>query len=150
METNSSDDARRSLDAIGTSRQEIADRLTTPAWYYPALGILVAQMVVVFGLYGTLAASLSAALMAVGAGVLVGIYAAQSGVVAKFPTTMRAGLMLALFAVGMLVPLGFVVFADDLSASTVALLALAAFVSTVALGIAYDAAYRAGLRRGDA
>lgn len=150
METNSPDDARRSLDSIGASRHQIADRLTTPVWYYPVLGILVAQMVVVFELYGPLAAALSAAVMAIGAGMLVGVYAAQTGVVATFPTTLRGGLLLALFALGMLVPLGVVVFDKNLSTSIVAVLALASFVSTVVFGTAYDAAYRAGLRRGDA
>lgn len=149
METHSSDEARRSLEAIGASRQEVAGRLRTPRWYYPVLGALVAQMILAYGLAGSLVSVLSALLVALGAGWLLRTYTGRTGIVAKFPTAARSGLMLALFALGLLVPTLAVVFAQDLATSTVVLLAAAAFVSTLILGPAYDAVYRADLRRGE-
>lgn len=154
MESQSSHDARQSLDAIGESRHDIAARLTTPRWYYPLLGALVAQMILVYGLVGNthgllgnFVSVLSALLVAVGSGWLVGTYSARTGLVARFPSAARSRLGLAAFALGILVPTLVVVFAESLPTTTVVVLALAAFTSTVLLGPAYDALYRADVRR---
>lgn len=77
--------ARRSLDSIGASRLEVAERLTTPRWYYPALALLVAQMVVVHGLLGNLPAASSVLVVVLGTGWLVRSYTGHTGIVARWP-----------------------------------------------------------------
>ncbi|GAA1940281.1 hypothetical protein [Nocardioides hwasunensis] len=147
MENVSGHDARRSLDAVAESRREVAARLRTPRWYYPALGLLVAQMVAAHGLLASPLAVLSSLAVAVGAGWLVHAYASHAGVVARFPDSLRSGLALAVFAAGIMVPVLIVVLVGDLAATSVLLLAASALVATVVLGPVYDAVNRADLRR---
>jgi hypothetical protein len=46
METHETD-ARAALDAIAEGRRRMADRVVTPWWYHPALGILVGALMAV-------------------------------------------------------------------------------------------------------
>lgn len=147
MESISADDARRSLDSIGASRREVADRMITPRWYYPALGLLVAQMIVMYGLVGDLLAVLSALLVVAGSGWMVRTYTGHTGIVARLPDGLRSGVALAAFALGMIVPVMYVVLVGDVPTAVVLALAALALVCTVVLGPVYDAAYRADLRR---
>lgn len=147
MESPSSRDARRSLAAIGESRQGIADRLATRRWYYPVLGFLMAQMILAAGLAPTIVAVLSPILAAVGMGLLVRTHTGRAGLVGRFPSAARSLIMLGLFALGIMLPVLWVVFADELATGVVIALALATFTSTNLLGPAYDAVYRADLRR---
>lgn len=147
MESISADDARRSLDSIGASRQDVADRLTTPPWYYPVLGVLVAQMVLAYGLVGDLLAVLSALLVVLGSGWLVRTYAGRTGLRITSPAGRRSALAMAAFAVGLAAPVLVVALVDDVSTGAVLALAAVVLVSTVVLGPVYDAAYRADLRR---
>jgi len=38
-------DAQAALDALAADRAQLAERLVTPAWYHPALGCLVAALI---------------------------------------------------------------------------------------------------------
>jgi hypothetical protein len=147
MESISADDARRSLDSIGASRQDVARRLTTPRWYYPVLGLLVAQMVLVYGLVGGLPAVLSALLVALGSGWLVRTYAGHTGLRISRPAGLRSAVAMAAFAVGLAAPVLAVTFVDDLATGVVLALAVVCLVSVVVLGPVYDDAFRADLRR---
>jgi hypothetical protein len=147
MESISADDARRSLDSIGASRRDVADRMTTPAWYYPVLGLLVAQMVLAYGLVGDLLAVLSALVVVVGSGWLVRTYSGHTGLCITRPAGPLGAVALAAFAVGLAAPVLVVTLAGDLAAGVVLALAAVALVSTVVLGPVYDACYRADLRR---
>jgi hypothetical protein len=42
----STTDARKSLDLVADTRADLADRLVTPWWYHPGLGLVVAALVV--------------------------------------------------------------------------------------------------------
>jgi hypothetical protein len=145
MESISSDDARRSLDSIGASRQDVAERLTTPRWYHPVLGLLVAQMVLVHGLIGGVPAAASGLLVAVGAGLLVRAYAGSTGLVARLAGGRRSGIALGATAAGIVVPVLCVVLLDEPAPALVVALAAVALVSTTVLGPVYDAALRADL-----
>lgn len=147
MESISADDARRALDSIGASRQDVADRMATPPWYYPVLGLLVGQMVLVHGLVGGLPAVLSALLVVLGSGWLVRTYAGHTGLRITRPAGLRSAVAMAAFAVGLAAPVLVVTFADDLAAGVVLLMTGVSLVSTVVLGPVYDACYRADLRR---
>jgi hypothetical protein len=146
MESISSDDARRSLDSIGASRHDVADRLTTPRWYHPVLGLLLAQMVLAYGLVGGLPAVLSALAVAVGAGWLVRAYAGRTGISVSRPTGLRSTLALAAFAVALVGQVLCVVLIDDPTPTLVVALAVSVLVCTLVLGPVYDAALRADLR----
>jgi hypothetical protein len=147
MESISADDARRSLDSIDASRQDLADRMTTPRWYYPAVGLLVAQMVLFYGLVGGLPAVLSALAVALGSGWLVRAYAGRTGISISKPAGLRSGFALAAFALAMMVPVLYVAFVDPVATGLVLALAASTLVTTVVLGPVYDAAYRDYLRR---
>ncbi|WP_457208353.1 hypothetical protein [Nocardioides sp. P5_C9_2] len=147
MESISADDARRSLDSIVASRQDVADRLTTPPWYYPVLGLLIAQMVLVHGLVGDRPAVLSALLVVLGSGWLVRTYAGHTGLRISRPSGRRSAAALAAFAVGLATPVLVVTLVDDIATGTVLALAAVSLFSTVVLGPVYDATYRADLRR---
>ncbi len=146
MENHSSDDARRSLETIGASRQEIAGRMTRPRWYYPVMGVLMAQLVLVYGLYEELR-MLSLVLWLIGAFWLPRLYVARTGVVGRFPATLRSGLVWTLFLLGLLIPMGVTVLRDDLSVGVVVVLALTSLISTIVIGQTLDVAYRADVCR---
>ena len=147
MERISVDDARRSLSSIGATRDDVADRLSTPWWYYPVLGLLLAQMVAAYGLLGNLLSVLSALLLAAGSGWLVRTYADRTGLLATWPVGARGRWALAAFALGVMAPVVVVLFAQDLSLGAALGLAALAWVCPVVLGPVYDAAHRADLRR---
>lgn len=154
MESISADDARRSLESIGAVRRDVAARLTTPLWYYPALGLLVAQMVVVYGIVRGPVPVLSALVLAAGATLLRRTYDGHTGIVATWPAGRLSAVALVAFASGILVPvslvcLDYVTSADRDTGAVIGLAALS-FVSTALLGPVYDACYRTDLQRGSA
>lgn len=147
MESISPEDARRSLDSVDASRRDVAQRLVTPGWYYPVLGLLIAQMIVVYALLDGAWPVASALLVAVGSGWLVRAHSGRTGITVSRPVGMRSGLSLAAFAAGMCAPVLYVVFVDGVRPAVVLGLAGVALVSTVVLGPVHDAAHRADLRR---
>lgn len=146
MESVSADDARCSLDSIDAARSDVAERIATPIWYYPLLGLLVAQMVLVYGFVEGGWPAVSAVAVAVGSLCLVRTSAGRTGLAVGRPVGRRSGAALVVFALGMMAPLLFVVLIKDVAADVVVALSLFVFLSTVVLGPVYDAAYRADLR----
>lgn len=43
-------DPREALAAVGDTRRRLADRLTTPIWYYPLIGLTVAAICIALGM----------------------------------------------------------------------------------------------------
>lgn len=76
MESNSAED----LSLIADTRAAVADRLVTPWWYYPALGLLIAVFVLAYGLGNIGVALGGAALCAAGCGLLARAYRRLTGI----------------------------------------------------------------------
>jgi hypothetical protein len=74
------DEAARALATVETSRAQMADRLVTPVWYHPTLGLLAGGLIASGELHN-LALFLAALLVyGVGCGVLVTSYRRLTGV----------------------------------------------------------------------
>lgn len=165
MESLAADDARRSLDLVAAARLDVAERLRTPWWYYPALGLMSSQVVLVYGLVGVPAPSLRSLLM--GASLFVQVlggfwlqrtFADRTGVLARRPEGRRSRAAFAAFVLGMLGPLLYVfgavfltgILGDGVSTQGVIALAAVQLVAALVLGPVYEAACRADIRdRGD-
>jgi hypothetical protein len=87
METHETD-ARAGLEAIAEGRRRIADRVVTPPWYHPALGLLLGVLVAVPSTQTTWAIVLTDVVAAFGLGVLVSVYRNRTGV---WPVAKRRG-----------------------------------------------------------
>lgn len=80
MENDSVRDAQEALNVIESSRAKVADRLVTPWWYHPVLGLLAGAFVVAYTI-GGLAVMMSAAVVFfLGIGLLMGAYKDKTGV----------------------------------------------------------------------
>ncbi|MGA5301762.1 hypothetical protein ACPCHT_17670 [Nucisporomicrobium flavum] len=140
--------AAEQLAAIADARAAVADRLVTPWWYHPALGLLVGAYVVAFGI-GNSAARLAAGVcFAGGCVLLVKAYKRQTGVWVSGLDAGRASR----WAIAMGAMLGVIALAavaigrySDLRWPVWAL-AIAGFAGTVLLGRQFDRALRAQLR----
>jgi hypothetical protein len=146
MESKSDDP----LAMITEARATVADRLTTPWWYHPILGLLLASYVVAVGLGSTLVKALAVVLLIAACGALASTYRRLTGVWISGFEAGRAGRWAK--ALGGLV--GAVTVVAWIVASWTELswpawgLAAVAFVSTVVLGRRFDTALRAQLRAG--
>ncbi|POH58323.1 hypothetical protein [Arthrobacter glacialis] len=80
MENQSTYDARNALAAIDDARSHAADRLVTPWWYHPVLGLLAAVFVVAYTIGGPVAMISVAVVYFLGLGVLMGAYKEKTGV----------------------------------------------------------------------
>ncbi|WP_207345517.1 hypothetical protein [Arthrobacter sp. E3] len=72
-------DAHATLAAIGGARSNAADRLVTPWWYHPILGLLAAVFVVVYATGDIVAVLIVTVLYFGGLGVLMGVYKEKTG-----------------------------------------------------------------------
>ncbi len=79
MENESAQEVHEALAAIKGARANAADRLVTPWWYHPVLGLLAAVFVVAITIGGTWVAIAVAFVYFVGLGVLVGAYKEKTG-----------------------------------------------------------------------
>ncbi len=157
MESLAPDEARNSLDSIGAVRLDVAKRLTTPWWYHLVLGLLVAQVVLAYGLLdlegnprAALLRGLSLMLEVLGSFWLQRKLADRTGLAIRLPSARHSWAAFAVFVLGMGAPFLYVGFADDPTHRVVVSAALASLVSTIVFGRIYDAAYRADLRRREA
>lgn len=80
MKNHSAQEARQALAAVDGARSDAADRLVTPWWYHPVLGLLAAVFVVAFSIGGTWVMVGVAVAYFVGIGILVGAYKKKTGV----------------------------------------------------------------------
>lgn len=144
------------LADVGDARRAVADRLITPWWYHPALGIIIAAILLVAALDLHNLVRLPVALAgAVGIGLLVGAYQRTTGLWVDMrtlgPTSRRWWLAYAtvvlVLTVASLAPT-----ATDRALPTwlALLLAAVALVATIVLGRRVDDAMRAEIRSGAA
>lgn len=149
-------DPRDALADVAASRDSVADRLTTPWWYHPALGAILAAIVLVAALdLNTIVRLVVSLACAVGIGLLVAAYQRATGLWVDIrnlgPVSVRwwlAYVVLIVVVVGTaLVPS----FTDvSLSARVAVLLTVVVFLGTVVLGRKMDVALRAEIRSGAA
>lgn len=79
MENQSAREAQEALAAVQGARSNAAERLVTPWWYHPVLGLLAAVFVVAYTI-GGLAVMISVAVVYfLGIGILVGTFKKQTG-----------------------------------------------------------------------
>jgi hypothetical protein len=73
-------DPSHQLALVAQARSAAADRLVTPWWYHPILGLLVAAYVIVFSCGSTLWRAIGAVLFVASAALLARTYRAVTGV----------------------------------------------------------------------
>jgi hypothetical protein len=146
MET---DDAAKALAEVQTARSAMADRLVTPWWYHPALGLLYAGLVLAWGLLDDGKARLLVAIpFFAGLAGLVVLYRRLTGV---WVNGHEAG-PAARWAWAMGILYGVVLLAAHfggragLGAEVLIALSAAVVAATIVVGRRFDAAYRAHLR----
>ncbi|MBT2233682.1 hypothetical protein [Nonomuraea sp. NEAU-A123] len=146
MERNSAED----LSLIAEARAAIADRLITPWWYHPILGLLLAGFVLAFGLGGAAVKIGGVVLLVVGSAALARAYRRLTGFwVSGFeagPAGRWLGALGWLTALATVAALGIGGLTDLLW--PVWCLAMAQFVGTIVLCRRFDIALRAYLRAG--
>ena len=143
--------ASEQLALVAQARAAVADRLTTPWWYHPVLGLLLAGYLVALSFGDALVTAVAIAVFAVGCATLASTYRRLYGV-------WLSGLSDAGAARPWLAVLGVLVATSMATAWLVArwtslnwpvwALAALVLVATVVLGRRCDAALRAQLRAG--
>ncbi|GGQ81056.1 hypothetical protein [Couchioplanes azureus] len=144
MESN----AAQQLAAIADTRAAVADRLVTPFWYHPLLGLLVAGYIVGMSVGDTAVKLASGVLFSAGAAALAVAYRQRTGIWVSGLGAGRAGRWA--IALGALIG---VAAATAWATATytdlrwpVWTLAVAGLVGTVVIGRRFDTALRAQLR----
>lgn len=143
-----SDEAADALASVDASRAEIADRLVTPAWYHPTLGVLVGAVLLSAETHSLAVFIGALVVQALGCGVLVGSYRRLTGIWVSGLRRGPAGrvsvaLVASLYAVGGLAALldfGLGVRGAFAAAGVMS------FALVVVLGRRFDDALRAELR----
>jgi len=141
----SADDALASIEAVNQAQADLADRLITPWWYHPSLGLIEALLVVSMGLPTWWRLGAIVVAMA-GLGALVRAYARLTGLGMSWQYSRLARgwvIALLLIVVGALVVV--LVVGQPL---VTAVAAVVVFVATVVLGRRADCAVRDRLRHG--
>lgn len=138
------------LDAIGRARADVADKLITPWWYHPVLGLLAAGFVLLYAFGNVIALIAGIALYFAGIGFLIASYRKMTGLQVNGLRPGKASRwawgLVGLFVAGTLAG---VVFARFFEVSWPAWLAAGVlFTAVIVLGRGYDAALRAELREG--
>lgn len=149
-------DPRRALADVAATRESVADRLVTPWWYHPILGVLLSAIVLVYALDLSNLVKVAVAIAgAAGMGVLVGAYQRLTGLWVDMrnlgPVSRRWWLAyVAVVIVVIGVPLLTVVTGWILPTWLAIVLTVSALVATVVLGRRVDAAMRREIRAGRA
>jgi hypothetical protein len=140
----SAEDAAASLDLVDRARSDLADRLVTPWWYHPALGLIEAAFVVSFAM-PTLWRLVLVVVAIAALGGLTRAYSRLTGLAVFGGSywTMARGWIIALLSV-IVVALGLSLLGGSVLVSLAA--AALAFVATVVCGRRADMAIRARLR----
>jgi hypothetical protein len=143
------EDAQAALHLVTASRAEVADRLITPWWYHPALGLLVAGVVAAPAARSLVVLYGAPLLCALGCAVLATVYSRMTGVWINGFNAGRASrwaVALGVVNAGAIVLGGAVTMAFDWWPVPLVLAVLVVPV-TVVLGRQFDAAIRAELRK---
>lgn len=80
MENEARSEAQEALLAIANARSSAAERVLTPWWYHPVLGLLVAGFVLIYALGSPAVMAAGIAVYFAGIAVLVGLYRRKAGV----------------------------------------------------------------------
>ncbi|MDT0200352.1 hypothetical protein [Nocardioides sp. AE5] len=148
MENNDRNQAREALDAIASTRSDVAARLVTPWFYHPVLGLSLAVLVLVHGFGGSTMmkawTSCGCVLVALG---MITWYTRRTGLAITGTGGPRSRRAFAWCCVVMAAPLVYVVVLEPSKPFVVAL-AVITVVGTTIFGRRYDEAYRADLREG--
>lgn len=158
MESIAADDARSSLDAVDAARLDVAQRLRAPWWYYPALGLLTSQLVLVYGLLGVdnnppaaLLRGLSLWLEILGSIWLQRTYSRRTGFLIRTPRGPRGWVAFTAFVVGLAAPFCHISYlslvGDNPAQRVVFAAALVTLAATVVLGPLYEKVHRMEVRR---
>lgn len=149
-------DPAAALADVDAARRSVADRLITPWWYHPALGVILAAIMLVAALDLHNLVRLPVALAgAVGIGLLIGAYQRTTGLWVDLrnlgPTSRRWWLAYAV-VVAVATGASLIPTATDraLPAWLAVLLAAVAVIATIVLGRWVDDAMRAEIRSGAA
>jgi hypothetical protein len=141
----SPDEARASLDEVRRIEIDLADRMVTPGWYYPGLGLVEALMVSSIALPTSLSAP-ALVLGLAGLGILVRKYQSLTGLgMSTQYFALARGWAIALLVV-IVAAIVLMLLVDQ--PVVIAATALAVFVATVVLGQRADTAMRYRLRHG--
>lgn len=142
------DEAAAALDLVATSQAGLADRLITPRWYHPALGLMLGGLVVAYAVDSTLVIVVALVLFCVGTGILAASYRQLTGLTVNgYRSGAASRWAYALAAVFVVAVCGAVVLrnvADSLLPAVA--LGIGVAGATVLLGCRFDAALRAQLR----
>ena len=138
------------MTVIAEARAAVADRLVTPWWYHPILGLLLAGYVVGLSFGGTLFRAITVVVFVLACFALMQAYRRLTGVwISGFEAGRASRWAQALSALAV-VTLGAgwgIAYVSDL-AWPVWVLAAVAFIGTIVLGRQFDIALRAQLRAG--
>jgi len=141
----SPEEARASLEDVRRMEADLADRLVTPWWYYPGMGLVEALIVSSLAFPASLSAPATVAGVA-GLGLLVSGYRRLTGLgMSNQYFALARAWSIALLVV-ILVAIGVVLLVDRLVVTAVT--AAVVFMATVVLGRRADSAVRYRLRHG--
>jgi hypothetical protein len=144
-----SQEADASLGVIAAQQRALADRLVTPWWYHPVLGLLQGGMVLVLASWSVPVLLGGTVVYSLGVGLLVGAYQRLTGVWVQGLRAGRPGRISVALGVSFAVMAAAAVAARALGATWFAFVAAAlVFVATVVLGRWFDQELRAELRGG--
>jgi hypothetical protein len=143
METDQLD-PKAALAAISKQRHEAAERLVTPWWYHPVLGLLVGGYVVAQTVDSVVVRLVAVAVLLVGLAVLVRAYRRLTGLWVSGYRRGPAGRITLLLAAVYVAAVLVAVLIGNVAASLVA--GAAVVVLTVVLGRRFDEALQEELR----
>jgi hypothetical protein len=133
-------EAQAALAAIAGQRREAAERLVTPWWYHPILGVLVGALVAAQGTDSFVLKTVTPLLVAGGAGALIAHYRRLTGLWVSGYRRGPAGLLTVALTVGYLALYGVAAGFGSLAASIPAGVVVVAL--TIVVGRAFDGALR--------
>ena len=148
MENKQSDDIARSFAAINAGRAAAADRLVTPVWYHPILGVMAAGYLVALTLGGTVTLIIAVVLLLIGIPALVSAYRKLTGVWIWGFSAGKASVWTTVMAIALAVSAGGMYYFHNVVGIDwpVWLLGIAVVAAVMYLGHRFDTAVRNQLR----
>lgn len=146
METQT--DAQQALDQISSTNRSVADRLITPLWYHPLLGLLVGGLVAGYALGSTWVRLITLIVYVAGLVALRQAYQRTTGVWISGFRAGRARVWAIALAVVAWIGLGAALMLARTADPLVPVLVIATslFAATIVLGWRFDVAVRQQLR----
>lgn len=144
MENQSSNEARAAFAAVDAGRAAAAERLITPLWYHPILGLLASGYLLATSSRSTIITLIAIPVFILGVFALVSAYKKVTGVWISGFSAGRASWWAAAMGVALVTCFGLVFTGiwPPLGA------AVAAFISVNVFGLLFDRTLRASLRDG--